>query len=81
MEAELNGVEEVLITERLRKELDGTTLHRLPVVGMSPCPVMKTIGPLDHRFRIISGGLIELEGPRVNDGLLIEAFHGSHDDP
>src|SRR5206468_10126245 len=28
-EAELNGVEEVLITERLRKELNGTTLHRL----------------------------------------------------
>src|SRR6202030_912358 len=29
MEAELNGVEELLITERLRKELNGTTLHRL----------------------------------------------------
>jgi hypothetical protein len=28
-EAELNGVEELLITERLRKELNGTTLHRL----------------------------------------------------
>src|SRR4029077_337467 len=28
-EAELNGVHELLITERLRKELDGTTLHRL----------------------------------------------------
>src|ERR1700730_8309106 len=28
-EAELNGVEEFLITERLRKELNGTTLHRL----------------------------------------------------
>src|SRR6202790_5245751 len=29
IEAELNGVEELLITERLRKELNGTTLHRL----------------------------------------------------
>src|ERR1700730_15127216 len=29
-EAKLNGVEELLITERLRKELDRTTLHRLP---------------------------------------------------
>src|SRR5277367_2875756 len=28
-EADLNGVEELLITERLRKELNGTTLHRL----------------------------------------------------
>ena len=28
-EAELNGVEDLLITERLRKELSGTTLHRL----------------------------------------------------
>ena len=28
-EAELNGVEEVLITERLRQELDGAALHRL----------------------------------------------------
>src|SRR4029077_11713711 len=28
-EAELNGVEETLITERLREELNGTTLHRL----------------------------------------------------
>src|SRR6266436_3728551 len=28
-EAELNGVEEFLITERLRKELNGTALHRL----------------------------------------------------
>src|ERR1700733_1617426 len=28
-EAELNGVEELLITERLRKELNGTTLHCL----------------------------------------------------
>src|ERR1700686_1979727 len=28
-EAELNGVEELLITERLRKELNGTALHRL----------------------------------------------------
>src|ERR1700692_4959450 len=28
-EAELNGVEELLITKRLRKELNGTTLHRL----------------------------------------------------
>src|SRR5258707_4758575 len=28
-EAELNGVEELLITERLRKELNGATLHRL----------------------------------------------------
>ena len=28
-EAELNGVQELLITERLRKELNGTTLHRL----------------------------------------------------
>ena len=28
-EAELNGVEEVLITERLRQELNGTALHRL----------------------------------------------------
>src|ERR1700674_4411692 len=29
IEAELNGVEELLITERLRKGLNGTTLHRL----------------------------------------------------
>src|ERR1700676_3446195 len=28
-EAELNGVEELLITKRLRKELNGATLHRL----------------------------------------------------
>src|SRR6266446_2102536 len=28
-EAELNGVEELLITQRLRKKLNGTTLHRL----------------------------------------------------
>src|SRR4029077_14987762 len=28
-EAEPNGVEEILITERLRKELNGTALHRL----------------------------------------------------
>jgi hypothetical protein len=28
-EAELNGVEEFLITKRLRKELNGATLHRL----------------------------------------------------
>ena len=28
-EADLNGVEELLITERLGKELNGTTLHRL----------------------------------------------------
>src|SRR6202021_3016197 len=28
-EAELNGIEQLLITERLRKELNGTTLHRL----------------------------------------------------
>src|SRR3954452_7513031 len=28
-EAELNGVKELLITKRLRKELNGTTLHRL----------------------------------------------------
>src|SRR6266568_7421898 len=28
-QTELNGVEEVLIAERLRKELNGTTLHRL----------------------------------------------------
>src|SRR6476660_6964869 len=28
-EADLNGVNEVLITERLRQELDGATLHRL----------------------------------------------------
>src|SRR6476659_10050678 len=27
--SELNGVEKLLITERLRKELNGTTLHRL----------------------------------------------------
>src|SRR3954465_837389 len=27
--AELNGIEEVLITERLRQELNGTPLHRL----------------------------------------------------
>src|SRR6202140_4392220 len=29
IEADLNGVEELLITERLRKELNGTTLHCL----------------------------------------------------
>jgi hypothetical protein len=43
-EAELNGVEEVLITERLRQELDGSVLPACTDIGMSPCPVMKIIG-------------------------------------
>jgi hypothetical protein len=30
-------------------------------------------------IRIISGDPIELEGPCVKDGFLIEVFHGSHD--
>ena len=29
--------------------------------------------------RIISGGLVELIGPRVNDGALVEVVHGGHE--
>jgi hypothetical protein len=31
------------------------------------------------KVRIISGGLIEFVGPCVNDGILVEVVHGSHD--
>ena len=35
--------------------------------------------PAFSKFEIISGRLVELIGPGVNDGLLIEIVHGSHD--
>src|SRR5258706_3700832 len=33
----------------------------------------------DFEVRIISGGLIELIGPSVDDGMAVEFIHGSHD--
>ena len=35
--------------------------------------------PAFSKLEIISGRLVELIGPGVNDGLLIEIVHGSHD--
>ena len=43
-EAGLDGVEEVLITERFCEELMAPPFIAWTVIGMSPCAVMKMIG-------------------------------------
>src|ERR1700720_2930313 len=53
IEADLNGVEELLITERLRKELNGTTLHRLHRHGVVAGPVNED----DWEFPVRRGDL------------------------
>ena len=34
---------------------------------------------MDFEIRIISGGLVELVGPSVDDGVSVELVHGGHD--
>ena len=48
LDAQLHGVEQILIAKRLGQELDRAGLHRAHASsGMSPWPVMKMIGNLD----------------------------------
>ena len=45
-EPSVYSIQKILVPERLRQKLDGAAFIACTVIGMSPCPVMKTIGSL-----------------------------------